>query len=268
MKQRLQLNQKYFPWGECAVLSFQELRTGWANLCWEGQQDSCRRHKLCSAPLARFSPCSCACASLQVACPDCVLSALTLCTSWLWTLTGGCIPSQASSHQCAHKGLIPGSLFCSVQKRYPWTDPFNAASLRPAGTSLSRPRCSCAVMVRAQSWLFLPILLKNWHTSSVCSWSGIPFYGKPVRPSAEGNCLFGRGGSPVPCCSPPAPVLRGEPGHPGIPWQGSQLLQGSLASPIPCPPRCPTKALSKPVWLLNGNISQPKPVPQKISGWL
>lgn len=72
----------------------------------------------------------------------------------------------------------------------------------------------------------------------------------------------------MPCCSPTAPALRREPGCPGIPWEGSQLLQGSLASPIPFPLRFPTKALSKPVWLLNGSIAQPKPVPQKIPGWL
>lgn len=38
----LRLNQKYFAWVECATLIFPELRRGRANLCWEGQQDSCR----------------------------------------------------------------------------------------------------------------------------------------------------------------------------------------------------------------------------------
>lgn len=40
-RKRLQLKQKYFPWGERAISIFQELGTGWANLCGEGQQDGC-----------------------------------------------------------------------------------------------------------------------------------------------------------------------------------------------------------------------------------
>lgn len=58
-RKRLQLNQKYFPWIERAILIFQELQTGWANLCWEGQQGCCGMCELCYAPLARFAPCVC-----------------------------------------------------------------------------------------------------------------------------------------------------------------------------------------------------------------
>lgn len=52
-RERLRLNQKYFPWGECAKLSPSE------NEEQAGQsfarKDSCRIHKLCKALLARFS---------------------------------------------------------------------------------------------------------------------------------------------------------------------------------------------------------------------
>lgn len=192
-----------------------------------------------------------------------------MCTSWLWTLAGGRIRSQASSHQCAHRGLTPGSLFCSVQKRYPCTDPFNTASLRPADMSLSRQCCSCAVTVHAQPWLFLPILLKKTGPPAAPACGQVSHFMESLCvPVQRGTVCLGEGGSPVPCCFPTAPTLRREPGHPGNPWQASRLLQGSLASPIPFPLRCPIKALSKPVWLLNGNISQPKSVPQKIPGWL
>lgn len=153
-----------------------------------------------------------------------------MCTPWLWTLAGGRIPGQAGSHQCAPRGLVPGSLFCSVQKRYPW----NTDSL-----SLCRQCCSSAVTVHAQPWLFLPILLKNWHTSSVCSWPGIPFCGKPACPSAEGNRFSGREGvshALLLSCSSQAQEGARAPGHPlgGLPASpGEPGFSHTLPSEIP-----------------------------------
>lgn len=132
---------------------------------------------------------------MQVACPDRVLPALpavmkqTYYVYWQGAVSQpGKFPPVGSQRFNTWQPF----LLCPIERSM--YRPFNTASLRPADTNLSRQCCSCAVTVHAQPWLFLPIFLKNWHTSSIQSRSGIPFYGKPVCPSAEGNGFSGRGG--------------------------------------------------------------------------
>lgn len=138
--------------------------------------------------------------------------------------------------------------------------------------SLSRQCCICVGRVHAQPWLFLPILLKKLAHKQhrlMLRWNIFPFYGKPVCPSAEGNHFAGGGR-----------ISHGLLlSHSSHAQEGARVqdhpLAGLLAAPrdpgfshIPFPLKYPTEALSKPVCLLNGNTSQPKPVPLKIPGWL